>query len=79
MNIDGSTAVIRAEGRLTVVGRTVLELTSLDRVLRPAVSVHGAFGGARPEFARLAGHPERRAGVDGGGGRTVGRHPAPGR
>ena len=26
----------------------------------------------------LAGHPERRAGVDGGGGRTVGRHPAPG-
>ena len=48
MNIDGSTAVIRAEGRLTVVGRTVLELTSLDRVLRPAVTVHGAFGGARP-------------------------------
>jgi len=26
--------------------RTVLELTNLDRVLRPAVSVHGAFGGA---------------------------------
>ena len=26
--------------------RTVLELTNLDRVLRPAVSVHGAFGGS---------------------------------
>lgn len=26
--------------------RMVLELTNLDRVLRPAVSVHGAFGGA---------------------------------
>ena len=26
--------------------RTVLELTNLDRVLRPAVSVHGAFGSA---------------------------------
>ena len=49
--IDGATAVIRPEGRLTMVstvGRTVLELTSLDRVLRPAVSVQGAFGGARP-------------------------------
>ena len=26
--------------------RTVLELTNLDRVLRPAASVHGAFGGS---------------------------------
>lgn len=26
--------------------RTVLELTNLDRVLRPAASVQGAFGGA---------------------------------
>ena len=33
---------------VSTVGRTVVELISLDRVLRPAVSVQGAFGGARP-------------------------------